>query len=67
MKGRPTDRLVNKSGVSPMIWNDIERAHKTGAELYYSGYRYRVVSISRLLLTNGETALAILKVVRNFL
>lgn len=67
MKRPPTDRLVNKIGVPVTIWNDIENSYKTGKEIYYNGYRYRVVAIYRLLHTEGDTALAELKVVRNFL
>ena len=48
-----------------VLWNEIEAAYKSGKELSYNGYRYHVMVITRLLHTNGETALAQLKLVRD--
>lgn len=66
MSGSIQSRLVNKNGISSTVWNAIENAHRSNTEVVYAGRRYRALSISRLFLADGETALATLSLVTEY-
>ena len=66
MLGPVPSRMVNKNGVPVTVWNTIEHAYRNKTDVVYSGRRYRVTSISRLFLTDGETALATLMLITDY-